>query len=421
MDYERLLNGYVSLPINAISYPKYLLDDNNKQGNLSELNIYLYELFNSFEIDFYRQNMITNIKITKDGLLFDLTNLKKWLSEYFKIELDDNLPEKLDKLEEDIKNGKYTILHITPLMGKAFDNYSLKRHISPKAKESTIHRARRKEFMKKTMRDIRFFKDLYLNELKYSKVNDIFDQDKINLYLAYVIMDYAIQCKRNNEEKKHKHALKYLYEYVKNNQLLLQDEFSIKWEEYDRNGNVISVWYEKGLRQKSPYKISEIDDYVKRNLPKKSEDKEKIDITEKFNFSFFECDGIKGREILGKYFRYSQEKDNSEELKEILSRKIKLYESLNYVKVKVGVESFDGYVGFQLDNGFIILDKLFEDINDGKIAVDNAIYIVRADEFEKITRMSKTQAIEAINLGIIDAKRIFHSGEYEERVKKFVK
>ena len=177
MDYERLLNGYVSLPINAISYPKYLLNDNNKQVNLSELNIYLYELFNSFEIDFYRQNMITNIKITKDGLLFDLTNLKKWLSEYFKIELDDNLPEKLDKLEEDIKNGKYTILHITPLMGKAFDNYSLKRHISPKAKESTIHRARRKEFMKKTMRDIRFFKDLYLNESKYSKVYDIFDQD----------------------------------------------------------------------------------------------------------------------------------------------------------------------------------------------------------------------------------------------------
>lgn len=421
MDYERLLNGYVNLPINAISYPKYLLNDNNKQGNLSELNIYLYELFKSFEIDFYRQNMITNIKITKDGLLFDLTNLKKWLSEYFKIELDDNLPEKLDKLEEDIKNGKYTILHITPLMGKAFDNYSLKRHISPKAKESTIHRARRKEFMKKTMRDIRFFKDLYLNESKYSKVNDIFDQDKVNLYLAYVIMYYAIQCKRNDEEKKHKHALKYLYEYVKDNQLLLENEFSINWEEYDRNGNVISVWYEKGLRQKSPYKISEIDNYVKRNLPKKSEDKEKTDTTEKFNFSFFECDGIKGREILGKYFRYSQERDNSEELKEILSRKMKLYESLNYVKVKVGVDSFNGYVGFQLDNGFIILDKLYEDINEGKIATDNAIYIVREDEFEKITKMSKTRAIEAINLGIIDAKRIFHSGEYEERVKKYIK
>ena len=69
-----------------------------------------------------------------------------------------------------------------------------------------------------------------------------------------------------------------------------------------------------------------------------------------------------------------------------------------------------------LDDVIKLLSKRFN-----LIFVDNAIYIVREYEFEKITRMSKTQAIEAINLGIIDAKRIFHSGEYEERVKKFVK
>lgn len=423
MDYERLLNGYVSLPINLKKYPCYLLNDNSKQGYLPEFNINLYNIHKSFGLmDTNFINIIGNIKITKDGLYFDLTNLKNWLSEYFKVELDDKLPEKLDKLEQDIRNGRYTILNITPLMGKAFDNYRLKRYINPKAKDSTIHKARRKEFMSKTLRDIRYFKDLYLNESKYSKVNDIFDQDKVNLYLAYVIMEHAIQCKRNNDVKRHRYALKYLDDYIKNNQDLIEQDFSIYWQEYNKDGYVMDYWQENGVRKK-PYKIVEIESFVKRNLAKLEESKieTKKENTEKFNYSFFECDGTKGREILGKYFRFSQEKDNSEELKELLERKMKLYESLNYIKIKIGVDSFDGYIGFQLDNGYVILDKLYEDINEGKIAVDNAIYIVKEDEFEKITKMSKTQAIEAISLGLIDAKRIFHSGEYEERVKRYIK
>ena len=99
---------------------------------------------------------------------------------------------------------------------------------------------------------------------------------------------------------------------------------------------------------------------------------------------------------------------------------ITVYESLNIIKVKIGIDSFDGYVGLVLDNGKVILDKFYEDRKVGKIANDNAIYIVREEDFEKITKMSKTEAIAAINAGKIDAVRMLHSTHYESRVINYL-
>ena len=112
--------------------------------------------------------------------------------------------------------------------------------------------------------------------------------------------------------------------------------------------------------------------------------------------------------------------DNSEELKEILRRKLALYESLNIIKVKIGIDSFDGYVGLVLDNGKVILDKFYEDRKTGTIATDNALYIVQLADFEKITKMSKTEAIKAINAGEINAVRMLHNKNYEHRVKSYL-
>lgn len=152
-------------------------------------------------------------------------------------------------------------------------------------------------------------------------------------------------------------------------------------------------------------------------LKKNEESNKKFD---EYNYSFFECSKEKIRELFSTYKKGIANVDNSEELKEILNRKIALYESLNIVRLKIGIDSFDGYIGLVLDNNKVILDKFFEDIKRGKIATDNAIYIIRSEDFEKVTRMSKTEAMEAINLGFIDAIRIFHSGDYEKRVKSYL-
>ena len=152
-------------------------------------------------------------------------------------------------------------------------------------------------------------------------------------------------------------------------------------------------------------------------LLRKQKKEDNIDI---YDYSFFECSEEKAREMFASFTKSLSDHDNSEELKEILRRKLALYESLNIIKVKIGIDSFDGYVGLVLDNGKVILDKFYEDRKVGKIANDNAIYIVREEDFEKITKMSKTEAIAAINAGKIDAVRMLHSTHYESRVINYL-
>ena len=215
-------------------------------------------------------------------------------------------------------------------------------------------------------------------------------------------MLYARQCEKNRDTVNNEHALNYIREFLAKNPTIVD--------------NNLTIHFGKRLVRKE-YSIQELVRFVSARLPKKTKENASIDT---YSYSFFECDKEKIQEVFTSATRAILTTDNSEELRTLLSRKLSLYESLNIIKVKIGADSFDGYIGMVLDNGKVILDKFFDDRKTGKIATDNAIYIINEEDFEKVTRMSKSETIEAINKGLISAVRFFHSGDYERRVKNIL-
>jgi len=416
MSKEEVFPGYSRISINIEDIPYLAKEENIDPDDLNrELYKNLYALRSHHYIPSIFEKAINRVTITTDDTHIDLSELKNLLQEYFNLNHYSSygrLQNIEEKLRENNKNKNYSFQFLSNLMQKEFSTFQPSKINAKHPTQKTIHYHLNKEFMKMTIRKIEFYKDLLRNEKKYSTVNIELDKDKLNLHFAYIIMNHAEKCKESNETVKYKHAINSLVRYLNSNKHLVEEDFSVPLEY--RTSGISGILISKGKR----YKISKIKNYVDKNLKEiKNESQSKK--VEKLNYSFFECDGTKAREILGKYYRNISSSITKEELKEILKRKMKLYDSINYIKLKVGIDSFDGYIGFQLENGYVILDKLYEDKQEGKIATNNAIYIVREEDFEKITKMSKKEAMEAIELGLIKAKRIIHSGDYEEKVKKY--
>ncbi len=139
---------------------------------------------------------------------------------------------------------------------------------------------------------------------------------------------------------------------------------------------------------------------------------------EKITHTFLESKEVTHREILSKFYKLGTSSKSEEEKKQLLKRKLEYYNKLDIVKIKIGVDSFEGYLGLCLKDGTVILDKLFENVSTGLIATNQAIYLTDESEFEKVTSLAKKECIEQIKQGKIKAKRIIHRGSWEDRIKK---
>ena len=89
--------------------------------------------------------------------------------------------------------------------------------------------------------------------------------------------------------------------------------------------------------------------------------------------------------------------------------------------LKIGINSFNGYLGLCLEDGTIILDKFYDNLEKGKISHDQAIYITDEEEFEKVTILSKKECIDQIKKGKVKAKRIYHQGFWEDKINCHLK
>ena len=235
--------------------------------------------------------------------------------------------------------------------------------------------------------------------------------DKFSLVVATTIMNLAIKNKDN--KALHKNALKYLDEYVKNNKYLVSKNFGLE----KRYNDVL------GISTLKKYEVSSIVDFINSSSEEKDEeiiqDKKEVESENinKYNYSFMEYDSKeKSREVLGTYKKLGNNEVNNETATKVLNDKISFYENLGYEKIRVGVDSFDGYVGFELDNGVVILDKFFENMETGKIAVDEAIYITTTDEFDKVTKLSKSKCMEKIKNKELNVTRVIHQEGWQDRV-----
>lgn len=397
MDYKKLLGNYDRLTIRMKDIE--LLSDVDFL-NIRFLNSDLGDLFNTFDID---DKIIKHLYIKPNGIEFILTNLIDILCEYFNIENDENKIDNLNNLLETITEKSIMgIASDSKLMKENYDNYKLKNFLPENTsnKKKKLHKNR--EFAIKTKSNIRSFIDLILNEKRYSTVNDLlFNEEKLNLYLAHNVMEYSKHCKKNQEELNYNYSLKYLIYYIENNKELLDNNFELN------------------INNHLKYSIGNIQQYINsQNIIRKSSSELDVKKQKKNNYNFFECDKSKSREILKKIIRLIQENRDNDKLIDLLKRKIELYDSLNYINMKIGNDSYEGYIGFTLENGYVVLDKLFDNLKEYKIATKNAIYIIKETDFDKVTKMTKTQTMEAINLGTVEAKRIIHRGNFEDQVVK---
>lgn len=252
MNYFELLNGYKCLPI-KLEDSKFLLLPNK---DIYSLNKDLFNLLSSYNFD--KNQLLKYMSITPVGIEFDLTIVKSELFRYFGINEPDHAFDALTELEYSIKNKKVKILDLPKPMQQAFETYQLKRHINPKAKQKTINKARRNEFMLKARKDIRNFRYLLKNESVFSKVTNVFDENNLKLYLAYKVMLHALTCERNGDIKSAQFALVYLQRFIDNNPLLVKEGLSIKFSK--RIGRKIFI---------QEYTIDAIVKFINARSPKK--------------------------------------------------------------------------------------------------------------------------------------------------------
>lgn len=385
MNLDIILNGYYEMTITYNTLKNF-----DKNLTIKELNENLKELLSELEI-LNLGKTVTKIIINKNGMFFDLTKLKNELYKHFNLqENDPNNLTTIKKLTNSLNDydAFESLTNFYPSISKSFKSTT---------ENSSKTRKEKKIFLRQIRRILILFRKLLTNEIEYSKVNySKIDLKKLSLYLAYQIEYQSEEFKQNNEQEKRKKTLEYLQRYIENTKDILPYNYS---------------FFLKG----KPYLLNKIKDYLHQNIQKPKEEEEDI------NYNFFECDKLNGTKLLKKYFQLGQSKINQAHLQEIHKRKIDLYTSINFTKIKLGKNSYNGYIGFVLENGYIILDKLFDDITTGKISCNNAIYIIKEKDFDNLTKLSKSKVIELMKKETYNITRIIHNSQFEEKVRSYIK
>lgn len=103
----------------------------------------------------------------------------------------------------------------------------------------------------------------------------------------------------------------------------------------------------------------------------------------------------------------------SEKYMAMLIRKLFFYENSGYELRLFGVGPFESRVAYFYPNGIVAVDKLYEESLDINPTYNEAIYVMDINTFINMITMDKPALRENDNV-----KRIFHSGHWEERLKK---
>ena len=140
----------------------------------------------------YKEKEYLKVYITKEGIKFDLSALKNILCNYFSIENDENILESINKIKAEIGEKGKLPSKVSKLMGEDYNRFKLDPNIKLSTRKERKAIVRRRALNRQTNKDLDLFKDVILNEKKYSRINgDLFDEQALRLYLAHLIMTYA--------------------------------------------------------------------------------------------------------------------------------------------------------------------------------------------------------------------------------------
>lgn len=109
-------------------------------------------------------------------------------------------------------------------------------------------------------------------------------------------------------------------------------------------------------------------------------------------------------------------KDRKVDAVKLFTDKVDLYSLLDKVAILVGTESFDGYFGFEMENGMIILDKFFSNVAKKEISISDAWYAVYKDDFDEFLRLTKMESVRAFKEGTLRGMRGYHTSGWQDEV-----
>lgn len=115
------------------------------------------------------------------------------------------------------------------------------------------------------------------------------------------------------------------------------------------------------------------------------------------------------------YLTPTEKKQKILERYSVYERKRTFFANSGFIYKLYGQNSFEGYIAYIYENGEVLMEKFFDDHANCIPTVGEAIYNIRAINFESLSKLSKPTLIKDKR-----CKRIIHTGNWEERSKKII-
>ena len=171
-------------------------------------------------------------------------------------------------------------------------------------------------------------------------------------------------------------------------------------------------------------KAKEASDYIK--------EKENLELdTLKASWKFMEKGKRKNSSVKKEQLEvkgtYNKTKKDNDYYAEKLEERLDIFENTNYLYKIIGMDKFDGYVGFIYADGTVLFEKFFE-VTKNKTTgeeekrpckLSNATYKMNIYNFDQFSKLTKQEIIEYIkNIGNEELERFYHSKNWSNNIKK---
>lgn len=110
---------------------------------------------------------------------------------------------------------------------------------------------------------------------------------------------------------------------------------------------------------------------------------------------------------------------------DILDSKLDVFSKEECIHQLVGKNGFEGYLGFVYPNDIVIFERFYSvskrNPSVKKPTINEAIYVMTCDNFEELSQYSKAEILSYIkDFNSKDVMRIYHRGNWQNRVKKII-
>lgn len=267
-----------------------------------------------------------------------------------------------------------------------------------------------------------FVEDVYRQPLDLSKFQGL-DKSKFEMYLAD---RYLHQAELSTDEDEIQRCIFYIATYLRETKI---NDLELINDETKRTTFKNIVQRYKALLKKHPlarpideprenfrnYHIRHVENHVKKHyshiegwvlIPEGEDEDKKQEVRERME------------DTLSHSFTHLSKEEKERRIKErfeILKAKKEYYETTHPETRLFGLNTFNGYIAHVYANGNVVLEKFYEDFANYMPAKDEAIYIIKVEDFETLSKFSKLQLVKEPNV-----RRIYHSGNWQERTDKII-